>query len=227
MVLGGPGQWRRHFGDWAGRQEVASLRCTDEQTSVPNSGSGAAGLLVISHQLPLPFFDENNYAFSILRKARANPAARQVSAPLQGGWPQHLPAHRRAPDALMNRPRPRARPRPCGAVDASDSAVRAPPTAPGAPPVGCHSGLRPTSGRSLRPALWAHARPAPPAAPTRRRPRPPGSARAGAGACVSVRERARRRRLCRCCSRALCHCPHRRLRCRRRRRRRVPRRSPG
>lgn len=124
-------------------------------------------------------------------KRGANSAARQVPAPLlQGGWPQHLPAHRRAPDAVVNRPHPRARPRPCGAVDASDSAVRAPPTAPGAPPVGCHSGLRPISGRSLRPALWAHARPAPPAAPTRRRPRPPGSARAGAGACVSVRERA-------------------------------------
>ena len=124
VVLGGAGQWRWHFRDWAGRQEVASLRRRDEQTSVPNSGSAAVGLRVISHQLPLQFFDEINYDFSVLRKARGKlncgtspPTSCFGESGLStcGRTGQHLKLRRAGPT-------PAARPRPCGAVETSDSA---------------------------------------------------------------------------------------------------------
>lgn len=136
VVLGGAGQWRWHFDDWAGRQEVASLRCRNEQTSVPNSGSAAVGLRVISHQLPLQFFDEINYGFSVLRKAwgilncktsSLNSCLGESGLSTCGRTGEHLTLRRVGPT-------PSARPRPCGAVETSDSANELRPQALGPRP---------------------------------------------------------------------------------------------
>lgn len=229
VVLGGAGQWRWHFGDWAGRQEVASLRCRDEQTSVPNSGSGTVGLRVISHQLPLQFFDEINYDFSVLRKVRGklNCKTSPPTSRLWRIWPQHPRAHGRAPDAPASRPRPRPLARPLGPALAGrwklptqlcelrpqvlgprPWAVRGslgslgPLLSLGAPPRGAEPPPSTPGARAACPARGSD-----PLATT--------SSRERARRCGCVRERARPRRFCRCCSRALCRYPRRS--CRRRR----------
>lgn len=152
--------------------------------SVPNSGLGGVGLRVVSYQLPIPFFDEDSYVSASLRKALSKLSCKTSL---------HIPPSVQFAAAPAGLPEStwRAGPAPALGPAPSDSAVRAPPTAPvpppphvpspGPAPVGgasrraLHSlcprlslGDRPSHGRSLLLALWAHARPAPPAAPTRR-----------------------------------------------------------
>lgn len=65
------GCWPQHFSGWTGRKEVPSRRSRDAQMSVQDSGSGGGQgrrSAAISHQLPVQFFDENAYVFSILPK---------------------------------------------------------------------------------------------------------------------------------------------------------------